>query len=217
MTHPAPDEATEPAPTVTQSIDRPVVTRRHVQGRRPAAGGTVVASTNRDRANDPATAVSTTDELLRVLISLTGRVAVPEPRLRTLVVGRNARSGEKYLAAYNLCDGSRGVREIARISGLDHGNLSRAIIRWVEQGVMFKLGSDARPVHLYRLSLTARDEDGAVASDASAPPEGVTASPAAVTRSPRRARDSRNTSDPAHNEELFELPFDQRSREDSGQ
>lgn len=158
---------------------------------------------NRNRSTEPAAEFSTTDALLRVLIGVTARVAIPGPRLRALVVGRNARSGDKYVAAYNLCDGSRGVTEVARLSGLDQGNLSRAIARWIEDGVMFKLGSDTRPVHLYRWTTSDGDED-TVITDESA---GSTGPPGPTANASRRGGGTRNTS-----KGLLELPLDESGR-----
>jgi hypothetical protein len=128
-----------------------------------------------------------------VLINVTARAAIPGPRLRTMVVGRNARSGHKYIVAYNLCDGSRGVTEVARLSGLNHGNLSRVIARWIEDGVMFKLGSDAGPVHLYRILDVGADDD-APSAEASPREEEGNASPASTSRPSLRARSSRSVS-----------------------
>lgn len=104
--------------------------------------------------------VSTTDELLRVLIAVTGRMAIPESRLRAIVRG-SGKAADKYVSAYNLCDSAHGVREIARLTALDPSNLSKAITRWVAAGVVFRLGEDARPVHLYGLSDSAQSDESA--------------------------------------------------------
>lgn len=198
MSHPVPADPSEAAPlTPPWTVDERRDTRGRPPARRRGGGGPSSSTPNRDRPTEPAAAVSTTDELLRVLIAVTGRVAIPEARLRVLV-GRNPRTGDKYMAAYDLCDGSRGVSEIARLSGLDHGNLSRTITRWVDQGVMFKLGWDARSVQLYRLSAGGREDDGIAATDESPQSDGSTASPVApATRPPRRPRDARNSASAA--------------------
>lgn len=198
MTHPSPDGPTEPASVSPPSTaDHATGSRGRTPTHRLREGSASRARSVRDRATGPE-GVSTTDELLRVLISVTARLAVPGPRLRTLVAGRNARSGEKYIVAYNLCDGSRGVSEVARLSGLDHGNLSRGISRWVEQGVMFKLGPDARPVHLYRLLAAGGDEETTAVADEPIRPEENTMSSRAAVRPARRARNARNSSGATH-------------------
>jgi hypothetical protein len=100
---------------------------------------------------------SNTDELLRVLIGVMGRVAFPPQTLRQVVRGPG-RAADKYVKAYNLCDGTRSMREVGRMSELDSSNMTRAISRWAGAGVVFKLGTEGRPVHLYRLADVADSE-----------------------------------------------------------
>jgi hypothetical protein len=91
----------------------------------------------------------TTDELLRALLATAGRVAVPPDELRRIV---SPSSSPKYINAYNLCDGTLGVTEVARRSGLDKANLAKSVNRWVDVGVMFKIGDAPNLLHLYRIS-----------------------------------------------------------------
>lgn len=132
-------------------------------------------------------ATNTTEQLLRVLIGVVGRVAVPEDRLRA-VVRSSPKSADKYAAAYNLCDGTRGVSEIARIVGLDQGNLSRVIIRWVDAGIAFRIGDDGRPVHLYRLGTAITGAEAESSSGGGDGAAGATGAPAARSRSVAGAR-----------------------------
>lgn len=90
-----------------------------------------------------------TEELLRILIHLTARQSVPEATLRG-VVG----TGDKQRLAYNLADGTKSQREIAKAAKIDEGNFSRTVGRWLEEGVLFKLGEgrEARVLHLYPLA-----------------------------------------------------------------
>ena len=231
MSHPASADPIEAAPLAPPpTADRPKGAGRRAPTQRPNRGGGALGNPNRERPTETAATVSTTDELLRVLIRVTARVAIPEPRLRALV-GGNPRSGDKYIAAYNFCDGSRGVTEIARLADLNQGNLSRTITRWIDQGVMFRLGPESRPVHLYRLSAATRDGDDSGITDDSLLPEVRTSPAATAPRSPRRPRDGRTASRasrspdatisdgaarPPRESESLELPLDAGGHGDSG-
>jgi DNA-binding MarR family transcriptional regulator len=93
---------------------------------------------------------SNTDALLRALISVTGRVAVPAAELRELVTA--GRLAQKQVDAYNLCDGTRTQAQIAKRLKLDAGNFSRTVQRWERSGVLFRIGEDEQLLHLYPLS-----------------------------------------------------------------
>jgi hypothetical protein len=95
-----------------------------------------------------AIAFSTSEELLIALLAVMGRVAIPEPRLRAIVSPQGA---VKYFAAYSLCDGKRSMSDVARASELDASNFSKAVAKWVEAGVLFRLGKDQRLLGLYPL------------------------------------------------------------------
>jgi predicted transcriptional regulator len=101
-----------------------------------------------------------TDELLRILIQLNGRQAFPEDLLR----GKLGAS-ERVLEAYNLCDGTRSQREVAKAVGLDEGQLSRSVKKWISEGILFKLGTerDTRLLHLYRVAKESMRNPKAVA------------------------------------------------------
>jgi hypothetical protein len=93
----------------------------------------------------------TTDELLKILVAIGGRIVTPPEELREIVSPRGA---GKYVDAYNLCDGTRGIAEVARAVGIDKSNLNKSVNRWVDEGVLFKIG-DARNftlLHMYRLN-----------------------------------------------------------------
>jgi hypothetical protein len=93
-----------------------------------------------------------TEDLLRMLLSVTARLAFPAEQLRLEVVGK-VRFAERWINAYNACNGLRSQMEIVRLSGIDPGDLSRAIKRWVEAGVLFRVGANELPLHLYMLPL----------------------------------------------------------------
>ena len=92
--------------------------------------------------------MNNSDVYLRAIVGLMGRQAFP-PDVLAELVGR-----EKQIDAYNLCDGSRTQSDVAGELGLDQGNFSRTLNRWIEIGIMFKVGEgrEARPVHLYPLA-----------------------------------------------------------------
>jgi len=92
-----------------------------------------------------------TSDLLRALLTVTARIALPAEKLAAIVQAAGA--GEKQLAAYNMCDGNRGQSEIAKALSLDAGNFSRTVGRWIDAGIVFRLGEgrDAKLMHMYPL------------------------------------------------------------------
>lgn len=62
-------------------------------------------------------------------------------------------AGEKQYRAFNLCDGTRTQAEIAKELGLDPGNLSKTLSRWIDEGILIRIGEkrDSRPLHVYPL------------------------------------------------------------------
>ncbi len=89
-----------------------------------------------------------TEDLLRCIVHIVGRTAVPVETTRAVVGG-----GKNRAKAFNLCDGRTTLNEIARKTKIDSGNLSRAVSNWVEHGVAFRIGDgkDALPLHIYSL------------------------------------------------------------------
>jgi DNA-binding MarR family transcriptional regulator len=90
--------------------------------------------------------------LFRPLISLLGRSVFPHHDLVEIVTP--LKGMEKQVKAFNLCDGSRSQAEIGKQLKLDAGNFSRTVSRWIEAGVVFRLGEgrDARLLHVYPLT-----------------------------------------------------------------
>lgn len=89
-----------------------------------------------------------TEDLLRCLVHIAGRTAVPVETTRA-VVGE----GKNRAKAFNLCDGRTTLIEISKKTKIDRGNLSRAVSNWVEHGVAFRIGEgkDGVPLHIYSL------------------------------------------------------------------
>jgi hypothetical protein len=88
--------------------------------------------------------------LLRAILATTARQAFPVDRIVEIVVSKG---GDKQLRGYNMCDGTRGQSEIAKLLKLDQGNFSRTVGRWVDAGIVFRLGTgrDAKLLHVYPL------------------------------------------------------------------
>jgi len=90
-----------------------------------------------------------TETLLRAILSTVARQTYSEGRLRDIVMPRG--SGPAQMKAYNACDGTKNQSEIAKAEGLDRGNFSRTLARWEEAGIIFRVGPDEKPLHIYPL------------------------------------------------------------------
>jgi CRP-like cAMP-binding protein len=90
------------------------------------------------------------DTYLRAILATVARQAFPPEKL-VEIMGRNA--GEKQYRAFNLCDGTRTQADIAKELGLDPANFSKSLGRWVDAGIVIRVGEgrEVRPVHLYPL------------------------------------------------------------------
>ena len=86
------------------------------------------------------------NDLLRCLVQVIGRGAVPVDQAREIVG-----TGKKRVKAFNMFDGTRKLSDVARKTKINQGNLSRAVANWVENGIAFWIGegTDARLLHLY--------------------------------------------------------------------
>jgi hypothetical protein len=94
--------------------------------------------------------VNTTDALLKGILATVARTAFPPDALYK-IVAPTAGSGKQVLA-YNLCDGETSQTEIGKKAKLDAGSLSRSIAKWVEAGVIIRVGDDQLPLHVYPLN-----------------------------------------------------------------
>ena len=93
--------------------------------------------------------MSTSNTLLRAIFSLTARQTFSPDELAKIVAPQA--NSQKQIKAYNLCDGNTSQAEVGKKADLDKGNLSRSISRWIDEGVMFRIGDDQHPLHLYPL------------------------------------------------------------------
>lgn len=90
-----------------------------------------------------------TNQLLRILIQVIARAAVPLATVQAAVG-----TGKKQIQAFNLSDGTLTQSQISKKTGIDQGNLSRTVARWLQSGVAFSVGEgkDARPLHIYPIN-----------------------------------------------------------------
>ncbi len=92
------------------------------------------------------------EPLLRAILSVTARQTFPPDKLTEIVLSK--RASAKQLTAFNLCDGTSTQSDIAKSLKLDQGNFSRTVARWVDEGVVFRIGKgrEAKLLHVYPLN-----------------------------------------------------------------
>jgi len=94
--------------------------------------------------------METQDSFLRAILATVARQTFPPARI-VEILGPGAT--EKQLRAFNLCDGSKTQAEIGKELGLDSGNFSKTINRWIDEGIVIRVGEkrESRPLHVYPL------------------------------------------------------------------
>jgi hypothetical protein len=90
------------------------------------------------------------ESLLRAIFMTVGRNAFPPKEVYRIITPHGG--SDKKLAAYNLCDGKTPQSDIAKKAKLDKGPLSRALVGWIEAGIVVRVGTDQLPLHVYPLS-----------------------------------------------------------------
>jgi DNA-binding MarR family transcriptional regulator len=90
------------------------------------------------------------ESLLRAIFATVGRSTFVPQQVHRLVTPHGG--SDKQLAAYNLCDGNTPQADIVKKSKLDKGTMSRALTRWIEAGIVVRIGKDQLPLHVYPLS-----------------------------------------------------------------
>jgi DNA-binding HxlR family transcriptional regulator len=90
------------------------------------------------------------ESLLRAILATVARTAFPPTEIYKIVAP--VAGSNKQVVAYNLCDGKTPQAEISKRAKLDSGNLSRSISRWVEAGIVVRVGGDQHPMHVYPLT-----------------------------------------------------------------
>lgn len=95
--------------------------------------------------------MTTQDQYLRAILATVARQTFPADVVYDHVaVGADK---AKQLQAYNLCDGNRSQADIAKTAGLDQGSFSRTVSRWIDVGIVIRIGEgrDVRLLHIYSL------------------------------------------------------------------
>jgi hypothetical protein len=90
------------------------------------------------------------ETLLRAILMTLGRGTFPPGKLHRIVAPQ--KNSSKNLVAYNACDGNTPQAAIARKAKLDKGSLSRLLSRWIEAGIIIRIGHDQFPLHIYPLT-----------------------------------------------------------------
>ncbi len=92
----------------------------------------------------------------RMMISLLGRLAFPEDKLKE-IISKNGKKPQQMIKAYNFCTGDLTTKQIAdKVSGITSRALNIATERWEEAGIIVingerGKGKDIKPLHLYRI------------------------------------------------------------------
>jgi hypothetical protein len=94
--------------------------------------------------------MDTTEALLKGILATVARTAFPPETLYKIVAP--TAGSERQISAYNLCDGKTPQGAIAKKVKLDTGNFSRSVTRWIEAGVVIRVGADQFPLHVYPLT-----------------------------------------------------------------
>lgn len=94
--------------------------------------------------------MTASDSLLRAIFSMSARSVFSADQVIRVVCP--FKGSEKQMTAYNLCDGRTSQAEIVKRAKLDKGNFSRALSRWIEAGVVVRVGDDDLPLHVFPIS-----------------------------------------------------------------
>ena len=89
---------------------------------------------------------------LEAMNTLLGRLVFPNDQLIDIVM-KYKKTPEKYLKAYNLCDGKLTQAKIAEMSEIDPGQLSRSMTDWKEMGIVYEISKKGGKFYkrLYKL------------------------------------------------------------------
>lgn len=91
-----------------------------------------------------------TDCLLRAILATVARQTFPPDVVLRLI--RPKGNSSKQISAYNFCDGRTSQSEIRTKAKLDKGNLSRSLSRWIDAGIVVRIGPNQHPLHVYPLT-----------------------------------------------------------------
>jgi len=78
------------------------------------------------------------------IIALLARSTIGVPTISKIVSG-GKRNPQAYMKVYNALDGAIGVTELAKLAGVSQPTMSVVLQSWEEQGIIYNLGTDAKP------------------------------------------------------------------------
>lgn len=73
-----------------------------------------------------------------VIISLLGRIAFTEEKVREIVTKRK-RNPEGYIEGYNACNGEHTVSQVADIVGVGQSTMTETLQKWEEIGFIYEV------------------------------------------------------------------------------
>jgi DNA-binding MarR family transcriptional regulator len=90
------------------------------------------------------------DTFLRAILATVARQTFSPAKILEII---GFAAGEKQRRAFNLCDGTRTQADVAKELGLDQGNFSKTLTRWIDEGIVIRVGEkrESRPLHVYPL------------------------------------------------------------------
>ena len=97
--------------------------------------------------------------LLECLIHIIGRAAIKVEEVRRLATIKGKYTQE-YIHAFNFCDGTLTLSNIAEKTGVDQGNLSRVVDRWVKNGIAFRYeeGKEVKLLHVFPIPENSKEK-----------------------------------------------------------
>lgn len=95
--------------------------------------------------------MSREETYLRAILATVARQTFPVQTILDVVARGPA--WERQVQAYNLCDGTRSQAEVGKQAGLDQGAFSRTLSRWIDTGIVIRVGEGKSTVllHVYPL------------------------------------------------------------------
>jgi hypothetical protein len=94
--------------------------------------------------------MSSQDAYLRAILATVARQAFSVEKIIEIM---GVQATDKHRRAFNMCDGTNTQADIVKATGLDSGNFSKTLGRWVDAGIIIRVGekNDTRPLHVYPL------------------------------------------------------------------
>lgn len=88
----------------------------------------------------------------QIIISLLARMAFGEEEIKKIIT-HGKRNPNEWIRGYNACDGSKNVKEIAKIVGVKPPSATPVLRSWNSSGIVYNVGSEKRPIYMKLLTL----------------------------------------------------------------